>query len=203
MRASLKWAVALSFLIAVGAVAQEPGVPEGTTVKLLLLRQKSVQKELDLGADAAKKIMDFTNAQADAVKKALDMGEAAAKAEYPKLAKQNEKFLTDTLNDKQGKRLDQITMQMTALTHLLKPEVTKDFKLNDDQVKKLRDHQTESQKGLIDLLKSKEGGKTEKLAKLREDTKTKILAILTEEQKAKARELTGPAFTGEIVFEDP
>src|SRR5690349_21526548 len=107
MRTFMKWALVLLVPAVFGATAQpaEPAVPEGTTIKLLLLRQKSVQKELDLGADAIRKIMDFTNAQAEAAGKALEMPEAARKDAFEKLAKQNDKFLADNLTEKQGKRL--------------------------------------------------------------------------------------------------
>jgi hypothetical protein len=199
----MKWAVAVFFLSTVVAMAQEPNVPEGATVKLLLLRQKSVQKELNLGADAAKKITDFTNAQAEAAGKALEMPEAARKDAFAKLAAQNEKFIADNLDDKQEKRLDQITIQCTAFTHLLKAEVVKDLKLSDDQVKKCKDLQTEARKGLVDLIKSKEAGKSEKFAKLRTDLRTKLTGLLNDDQKKKVREIAGEPFEGEIVFEDP
>ncbi len=204
MRTFMKWAVALLVVAVCGATARpaEPDVPEGTVVKLLLLRQKSVQKELDLGADVVKKITDFTEAQSEAARKASGMPEAARKEAFQKLAQANDKFLTDTLNAKQRKRLDQITMQFTALTQLTKPEVAKELKLSDEQVKKFMDLQTEARKALRDLIESKGTGKSEKLAKLREDTRTKILAVLTDDQKAKVREMAGPPFEGEIVFEE-
>jgi hypothetical protein len=206
MRTFMKWALVLLVPAVLGATARpaEPNVPEGTTVKLLLLRQKSVQKELELGADVVKKITDFTAAQSEAAGKALELGEAARKEEFEKLAKQNDKFLADTLTEKQSKRLDQITMQFTALTQLLKPEMVKELKVSDDQVKKFKDLQTEARKALVDLIQAKDpAGKSEKLAKLREETRTKILAVLTDEQKAKVREIAGPPFEGEIVFEEP
>src|SRR6516164_9655622 len=109
MCAFVKWAAALfvpAILVATARPA-EPDVPEGTVVKLLLLRQKSVQKELDLGADVVKKITDFTNAQSEAAHKAAGMPEAARKEAFVKLAQENDKFLTATLNAKQSKRLDQ------------------------------------------------------------------------------------------------
>jgi Spy/CpxP family protein refolding chaperone len=205
MRTFMKWAVVLIVPAVLAATARpaEPNVPEGTTVKLLLLRQKSVQKELELGADAVQKIMDFTNAQAEAAGKALELGEAARKQEFEKLAKQNDKFLTDTLTAKQGKRLDQITMQFTALTQLTKPEMARELKLSDEQVQKFKDLHTEARKALVELFEAKDrAGKSEKLAKLREETRTKILAVLTDEQKAKVREIAGPPFEGEIVFEE-
>jgi hypothetical protein len=186
------------------ARAAEPPIPEGATVKLLLLRQKSVQKELELKPDTVKKIMEFTNAQSEAVQKAVGMGEAARKEAFEKLGKLNEKFLADNLNEKQSKRLDQITMQFAALTELAKPERIKELKLTDDQVKKFKDMQTEARKELGEIIGAKErAGKTEKFAKLREETRKKILAVLTDEQKAKVRDIAGPPFEGEIVFEEP
>jgi hypothetical protein len=159
---------------------------------------------LELGADVIQKITQFTAAQSEAAQKTADLGEAERKAVFEKLARQNEKFLTDTLTAKQSKRLDQIMMQFTALTQLTKPEMAKELNLSDEQVKKLKDMQTEARKALVELLQAQAGGgKNEKFAKLREDTRTKILALLTDEQNAKVREMVGPPFEGEIVFEEP
>ena len=204
MRTFMKWAVVLLVSAVFGATARsaEPVVPEGTTVKLLLLRQKSVQKELELTPDTIKKILDFTEAQSEAAQKTVDLGEAARKEAFEKLLKQNDKFLTDNLNAKQSKRLDQITMQFTALTQLTKPEMVKELKLSDEQVKKLEEMQTEARKALQVLYDSKDAGKSQKFAKLREETRTKILAVLTDDQKAKVKEIAGPPFEGEIVFEE-
>jgi hypothetical protein len=202
MRTLIKWAVVLLVPAVYGATARsaEPVVAEGATIKLLLLRQKSVQKELELDADTVKKIMEFTSGQSEAVKKALELDQAERKEAIEKLAKQNEKFLADTLMEKQAKRLDQIT----ALTQLLKPEMIRELKLSDLQVEKLRDHQVEARKALAELIDAKDrAGKNEKLAKLREETRRKVLTILTDEQKEKVREKAGPPFEGAIVFEEP
>ena len=206
MRTFMKWAVALLVPVVFGATARpaEPLVPEGTTVKLLLLRQKSVQKELELSPDVVQKITAFTNGQADKVKKAAAMGEAARKQAFVMLATKNQQFLAETLTPPQGKRLDQIMMQFTALTQLTKPEMIKELKLSAEQVKKFKELQTEARKALVDILESKErAGKSEKVTKLRDETRTKILAVLTDEQKTKVREIAGPPFEGEIVFEEP
>jgi Spy/CpxP family protein refolding chaperone len=208
MRHFTKWVVVLVLVVpavwSATAWPAEPPVPEGTTVKLLLLRQKSVQKELELGADVIQKITEFTAAQSEAAGKTVDLGEAARKEEFEKLARQNDKFLTDTLTAKQSKRLDQITMQFTGLTQLTKPEVARELNLSDEQVMKFKDMQTEARKALVEVLQAPAGaGKNEKFAKLREETRTKILAVLTDEQKAKVREIAGPPFEGEIVFEEP
>ena len=206
MRHFTQWVVVLVVPAAwaVTAWPAETPVPEGTTVKLLLLRQKSVQKELGLSADVIQKILDFTAAQSEAARKTVDLGETARKEEFEKLARQNDKFLTDTLTAMQSKRLDQITMQFTALHQLMKPEVAKELNLSDEQVKKLNDMQTEARKALVEVLQSPPGaGKNERFARLREETRTRILAVLTDEQKAKVREMAGPPFDGEIVFEEP
>jgi hypothetical protein len=205
MRTFVKWAVVLLVPAIFGATApaQEPSVPRGATVKLLLLRQKSVQKDLKLGADVVKKIMEFTSRQSEAARKTLELGEAERKKALEKLAKENEKFLTDTLTEKQGKRLEQLRMRFTALTQLLKPEVVKELTLSTEQVKKLKDLQTQARKALVELIQAKEReGKSKKLAKLHEDTRTKILAILTDDQKKKVREKMGPPLKGEIEFEE-
>jgi hypothetical protein len=205
MRTFVKWAVALLIPVVSGATAwaQETGIPSGTTTKLLLLRQKSVQKELKLDADVVKKIMAFTQKQSDAAKKALDLGEAERKKAFGKLAKENEKFLTDTLTEKQAKRLDQLKMRFTALRELLKPDMVKELGLDDKQVTKLKELHTQARKALVELLQSKEReGKSKKLEKLREAARTKVLAILTDAQKKKLREKLGPPFKGEIVFEE-
>jgi hypothetical protein len=205
MRTFMKWTVVPLVLAVFGPTARpaEQGVPEGTTVKLLLLRQKSVQKELDLGADLVKKITEFTEAQSEAAGKAIKLGEAERREAFEKLGKENAKFLADNLSEKQSKRLDQITLQFTALTYLTKPETAGELKLSEEQVKKLKDLQSESRKALAELIASKEReGKNQKFAKLREDTRKKILDLLTDEQKQKVREIAGPPFEGEIVFEE-
>jgi Spy/CpxP family protein refolding chaperone len=202
----MKWVVVLLVPAVFAATARpaEPAVPEGTTVKLLLLRQRSVQKELELTAETIKKIMAFTEAQSAAAQKALALGDAARKEAFVKLLKENDKFLTDNLNAKQSKRLTQITMQCVALTYLTKPEMARELKLTDDQVKKFKEMQTEARKALVELIESKDrAAKTKMLAKLREGIREKIMAVLTDTQKTKVREMVGPKFEGELVFEEP
>jgi hypothetical protein len=197
--------VVLLVLVAFAGKArpEDDGVPEGTTIKLLLLRQKSVQKELELSTDTIKKITEFTNGQSKAAHKAVKLDKGARKEAFEKLLKQNDEFLTKNLSAKQLKRLDQITMQFAALHYLTKPEMVKELELKDDQVKKLKELQTEARKALVELFESKEArGKNEKFAKLRETTRKKILEVLTDGQEKKVREIAGPPFKGEIVFEE-
>src|SRR5262245_51462386 len=62
MRTFCKSILALAVVAACAVLtsAQEMPLPEGTTVKLILLRQKSVQTELKLAAEAVDKVMKFT-----------------------------------------------------------------------------------------------------------------------------------------------
>jgi hypothetical protein len=206
MRTFWKWAVVLTVLAVWVPAAWpqgEPAYPKGTTVKLLLLRQKSVQKELDIPADMAKKIMEFTNGQAEAAGKAIGMAEAERKKAFAQLEEQNKKFLADTLNAKQNTRLNQLYLQFTAPYQLTKAEVAKALKLTDDQQQKLKDLYKEYHKEMGEILFGKDAtGRAEKFAKLREKTGKQILSILTEKQQAQAREAVGTPFMGEIVFED-
>jgi Spy/CpxP family protein refolding chaperone len=205
------FALVLAFAVPAGfAVAEEkektaPIVPETTTAQLLLLRQKSVQKELKLSDETAKKVMEFTNKESDEYGKALkDLKDKERDAKFEELEKANEKFLQENLSADQRKRLEQITLQVTGLHQLNRPEVVKELNLTDEQVAKLKDLQKEARKGLEDIITGTDrAGKTEKLAKLREETNKKILAVLTDEQKAKVKEIVGEPFKGELMFEEP
>ena len=189
------------------AAAQEktaPIAPETTTAQLLLLRQKSVQKELKLTDDAAKKIMEFTNKESDEYAKDLKLAAKERDAKFEELEAANKKFLEDNLSADQRKRLGQITLQVTGLYQLGRPEVVKLLNLTEEQQTKFEEMQKEARKALEMILASTErAGKTEKLTKLREENKKKIMAVLTDEQKAKVKEIVGEPFKGEIVFEEP
>jgi hypothetical protein len=205
MRTLCTWALALAVGAAgaVAALAQEPVLPELTTVKLLLLRQKSVQKELDVSDDVAKKVMAFTEEESEAAGKARTLPDAERKKVFEQMEEKNKQFLTTNLNAKQNKRLDQIALQVTAVYQLTTPEVAKALSLTEDQQKKLKALHAEYRKEMAEILFGKESeGRAERFAKLRQNAKTQILSILTEKQQAQAREAVGAPFTGEIVFEE-
>jgi hypothetical protein len=182
--------------------SQERAIHEGTTVKLLLLRQKSVQKELEIAPDVVAKIMKFTDAQSEAAGLAVAMPEADRKKAFDKLHEQNHQFLIGTLNSTQKKRLEQIALQFSALHELNKLETSKKLKLTDDQKQKFKDLHAEFRKEMMGLISAKGvEGRSEKFAKLRDKMRMAILDVLTEKQQAIVREMVGPPFTGEIVFE--
>ena len=202
MRTLWKWALVLA-VPAGWVAAQQPDemIPDATTIQLLLLRQKSVQNELKLAPDFAKKIIDFTNKEADAYLEALKLKDAESKKKIEELEKTNKKFIEDNLTAAQRKRLEQIALQVTGLQQLTRPEVAKMLDLSEQQQSKFKELHKEARKHLEDIIMSKEG-RNEKLAKLRKEVDSKILAVLTDAQKKKAREYVGEPFTGELLFEE-
>ena len=159
--------------------APEFALPSDTTVKLLLLRQKSVQEELKLSDELCKKITEYEN-------------------------KEHEKFIAANLSEAQRKRLDQITMQVFGLRFLTRPKAVEVLKLSAEQQEKFKKLHEEARKELAAIVEDKDQeGKNEKLAKLRADIDKKVEAILTDEQKEIARSYVGEPFKGKIVLEEP
>jgi len=179
--------------------------PEGTTLQLLLLRQKSVQQELKLNAGVATKVAEFTNRESGAYRDVAKLSGAERRAKIEELQKANQKFLEDNLTPAQHKRLEQISYQVAGLQQLNRPEVAKLLNLTEEQQQKFKVMQNVARQKLGEIIVSKDPAatKTEKLTKLRAEIDEKIVAVLTDEQKAKARELVGEPFTGELVFEEP
>jgi hypothetical protein len=204
MRTFGKWALVLA--VPAVCLAARPGeqiVPEGTTLQLLLLRQKSVQQELKLSPELVKKIVEFTNGESDAYEKALKQGEKEREAKFEELERKNKQFLEDNLSAAQRKRLDQITLQVCGLQQLTRPDVAKLLNLSEDQQKKFTEMRKEASKKLQEITSAKDrAGRNEKLAKFREEIDRKIETLLTDEQKTRVRELVGERFKGEIVFEE-
>ena len=199
-----KWVLVLAApALLVAAQPAERSVPERTTIELLLLRQKSVQQELKLSPEVAKKVVDFTHKQRDAFGQALKLGAEERKQKLEEMEKENKQFLADNLTPEQRKRLLEVTLQVTGLHELNRPEVARALNLTEEQQQKFKDLQQEHRKQLAEVFQSKEReSRNEKLTKLREGTRDKVRAILTDEQKEKVRELVGEPFRGEIVFEE-
>src|SRR5262249_50967694 len=168
----------------------------------ILLRQKSVQDELKLGEADVKKIREFTDKEYDEMEKAMKLGKEERRKKFKELGEKNKKFLKENLKPEQIKRLNQITMQCTALMQLRRPSVIKALKLTREQRRKINKLRREAREKLSTFLDEKDReGLSEKFKKLREETKKKVLAILTAKQKEKIREMVGEEFKGPIKFE--
>jgi hypothetical protein len=184
--------------------AAEFTLPSDTTVRLLLLRQKSVQEELKLSEELCKKIVEFTNKEHEEFQKALKSNGEEREKKLDGLEKEHDKFIADNLSEAQRKRLDQITMQVLGLRFLTRPKAAEVLKLSAEQQEKFKKLHEEARKELGVIFEAKDQeGKNEKLAKLRADIDKKVEAILTDEQKEIARSYVGEPFKGEIVIEEP
>jgi hypothetical protein len=182
----------------------EQFVPSPTTTNLILLRQKSVQEDLKIAPELGKKIVEFTDKEYQAWQEAQKLNETEREQKIKELQGANEKFLAENLSEGQRKRLDQIRWQVTGLIQLTRPEVAKMLNLTEEQQKKFKEMRAEARGELEQLLgPGGREGRTEKLAKLRADIDKKVEAVLTDEQKAKARELVGERFNGELSLEGP
>jgi hypothetical protein len=207
MRMFSQWALVLTVpAICVGtswaAEKEAQMVPEGTTIQLILLRQKSVRQDLGLAHDHTGKIFTFTAKQNDAAKEAVKLGQEERRQKFEALKQENEGFLKENLSPEQRKRLDQITLQVVGLLWVAQPEIATTLKLTDEQRQKAKELQEQMRKEARDLLGSSGGQEPgEKYAKLRQETRTKLQELLTEDQRTKWKELAGPPFKGQIEYE--
>ena len=208
MRTFSKWALALVIpAISVGTAwaAEEEAqmVPEGTTIQLLLLRQKAVRHDIGLTRDHTSKIFEFTAKQYDAAKEAMKLSEDERKQKFEEMKKENEQFLKTTLTADQRKRLNQVTLQVAGLLWLTRPEMIKDLNLTDEQQQKAKELREQTRKEAREVLSSSERQeRNEKFAKLRQDTRKKLHELLTDDQRAKWKELVGRPFKGKIEYEE-
>jgi Spy/CpxP family protein refolding chaperone len=202
------WALALAVVVVWAAPARSGGqddVPGKTTFHLLLLRQKSVQQELNITPELVKKIYEFTNMEYEAFQKAVKLGKEEGEKKILALRQANQKFLEDNLSAAQRKRLGQIYLQVTALHQLTQAEGIKALNLTEAQQTKFKQMEAEAHKKFIAILEAKEDREAthSKLKQLREQVYKDIGEVLTPEQKAKAKELVGEQFKGELRFEEP
>jgi hypothetical protein len=183
--------------------APEFTLPSDATVKLLLLRQKSVQEELKLSDELCRKIIEYENKEHEEYQKALKLNEDERERKLKEMENEHEKYITDNLSEAQRKRLDQITMQVIGLRFLTRPKAVEVLNLTGEQQEKLKKLREEARKDFAAIVEAKDQeGKNEKLAKLREEIDKKVEAILTDEQKEKARSIVGEPFKGKIVIEE-
>jgi hypothetical protein len=204
MRTFGKWVLVLAVPVVwvTAARSAELSIPTGATVKLILLRQKSVQKELGITPAQVTKIMAFTNKEYAAAKKAMALDKEKRREIFKALAKANVKFLADTLKPDQQKRLTQIGLQLTGLVQLQRKKYIKLLKLTPAQQKKVKAMWKAVRPKVEAFLREKDAKKkTAAYAKHRKETREKIMALLTDEQKAAVRKIVGKRFEGKIEFE--
>jgi len=140
----------------------------GMTDPVLLLRNESVKKELDITTEQSEKIPT-----------------AVAKA------------LKEVLSDKQYKRLRQIELQQLGNAAFKQADVKTELKLTDSQLKNIDAVLEESRKEIAELQKDAAGdfkGMREKMTNLRKDTKEKVRNVLTADQRKSYDAMLGEEF---------
>jgi hypothetical protein len=193
--------LAVSVFFVPAALAADEIDPEGATIQLMLLRQKSVQEELKIAPELVKKIHDFTGMEHEEYLKAIKQAKQEEEKKLKELAEANEKFLVDNLSAAQRKRLGQIAMQVTGLRQLMRAEIAKALELTEEQKEKVKVMHAEAAKAYRAIIDA-EGNRNEKLTELRAATHEKVAALLTEKQKEIAKEMVGERFKGAILIEE-
>jgi hypothetical protein len=146
---------------------------------------KSVQEELKLSEDDAKKITDALRG-------------ISRDATPQDRAEQTKKILADNLKEDQIKRLNQIMWQRQGISQAISnPDVQTALKLDDQQKEKLKSIREEAAKKRQELGQPNADNRA-KFTELRQKTNDDINALLTEDQKKAWKELQGPEFKGEI-----
>ena len=191
-------------VVALGAVAarsadDEKIVAKEDAIQVVLLRHTSVKKDLHLTAEEVKKIHEFADGQWKKVQDMKGLSEAEKNEKFEVMARQNEKFLHDTLKPEQCKRLNQITMQVAGLLWVARSDVAAELKLTDEQKQKVKEAHKEAHREMQEALSSK-GGEIapEKVRELRTSNRRRLMSILTDEQKGKWKEMAGEPFKGEL-----
>lgn len=206
MRMSPKWILVLAAL-AMGiaparATAKEGFVPEEGAIDLVLLRQESVQQELRLNAAETQKIHDFVSVQWKKAQAINDLSPDQRNPKFQELERENQRFLDQTLQPAQRKRLRQIALQAAGLLCVTRPDVATELNLTEEQKQKARQLQQLARKEIQELLDSpSREGRKEKLQELRMTSRNRLMELLTDQQEVKWKEMTGPRFEGRFKFD--
>jgi hypothetical protein len=206
---SAKWAstlvAAIVWVTPARPADESEMIAESGAIEIMLLRQHSVQKELNLTDVHGKKIHEFASQQWKKAQEIHKMPQPEQDAKYDALTRENEKFLSDLLTPDQKKRLDQIGMQVAGLLWAGRPDVSSALKFTSDQRKKLDALHKEARKEAVNIIKDTkdDAEKQAEFKKLHEDNKKRLMGLLTPEQKDSWKAMTGPEFKGELKFIKP
>jgi Spy/CpxP family protein refolding chaperone len=160
---------------------------------LFLLGQEKVQKELKLSDEQIKKIKELSDKQREALQ---GVAREERMAKRQELTKANEKAIAKILDEKQQKRVKQISLQVQGTRALSNEEVAKELKLSDkqkDQLKEIQDKSREEMRGLFGGGGDREEA-MKKMEKIRTETNEKSMGVLTADQKAKFKAMQGEPF---------
>lgn len=186
-----------------GRPAEAQGlVPEEGAVEIMLLHQESVQKELKLTDEEARKVHEFVARQWKRAQEVARHGAAQRKHSFREMTEQNEKFIGEVLEPEQRKRLNQIALQVAGLLWVTREPVASELKLTAEQKQEARRLQGLARKEMQEVLDSTTpANRKEKLKELEATSRRRLMELLTDEQEARWKEMLGPKFEGRFRFD--
>jgi hypothetical protein len=180
-------------------LAEEKLVPEEGATEVMLLLQPLVCDDLKLAKDKREKIHEFALAQWKKAQTANDLDADARDREFTAMAKENERFLDETLTARQRKRLNEILLQEAGLLCLTRPEIAEKLELTKEQQKKAAQLLQEANQEMEELIDSTNGElKEQGLQDLRAACQKRLQSLLSEKQKLKWKEMCGAPFQGKL-----
>jgi len=166
---------------------------------LSLLRQESVQRELELVEDQKEKLAAITDAMRSSMREVYsglrDLSPeerrekfASLRDDFRQLAEEAEAKVDEMLLPHQKDRLQQITLQARlqrqgTVSALTSDALADTLNLSEEQQKMLREKEAEVREEL-----------REKIEKLREDAREELLGVLTTAQRQQLEQLLGKDF---------
>jgi hypothetical protein len=175
----------LGLVVASGSAQQQRQRRGGGGGPTMYLSAKSVQEELKLSEEDAKKVTDA-------------LGGIDRQATPEERAEKTKKILSDNLKEDQIKRLNQIMWQKGGIGGAISnADVQTALKLDDAQKEKIKGIRDESQKAIRDLGRPSADNRT-KIQELRKKASDDITAVLTDDQKKAWKDMLGEEFKGEI-----
>jgi len=176
-------------------------IPEEGSMEIILLRQESVRKELKLNDAKAEEIKKYAAQQWKKAQEIADLGQAEQDKKFEAMAKENDRFLEQTLSKDQNHRLHQIVLQVAGLLYVTRRDIAEKLKLTDKQKSQAKKDQQEARADLEKVLNAKDASKRhDELAELHKTNRNRLTKLLTEEQVPKWKEMTGTPFKGELQY---
>jgi Spy/CpxP family protein refolding chaperone len=183
------------------------GMMGGGASLVMLLSNEGVQKEIKLSDEQKTKVKEFSDAQQAKMREAFSGGQADPEkmAELRKAATEaGDKFVKDTLNADQQKRVKQIQyqamLQMMGPAALAADDTAKALSLTDDQKSKIKTLADEMRKDRTELQGDLRGGgdaateARKKMATITKEYTAKATDVLTPDQRKQWKEMTGEPF---------
>jgi hypothetical protein len=168
----------------------------------MLLGNPGVQKELKLTDDQLKKVEEQVRKNGEKAREAFQSGDREKAQEvFKEIATETDKFIKDTLNADQQKRLKQIQRQQAGPGAFTDEETAKELKLNGEQKDDIKKVNADLQSQTQELFQGIDRQDREKMQEafkksqgMRKEALEKITKMLTPDQKKAWKELTGEPF---------